>query len=86
MKQKIKAPEFEVLSFLPKDFFNKDINEEFIKLVMSSIFSEGEWLKGNANRKEPDYIYNGIPFEFTLASDKCNNKNRGNIEDNRLKI
>ena len=38
MKQKIKAPEFEVLSFLPKDFFNKDINEEFTKLVMSSFF------------------------------------------------
>ena len=73
MNQEIKAPEFEILSFFPQNFFNKEVNEEFIKLVMSSIFSNGKWIKGEANKKEPDYIYNGIPFEFTLASDKCNN-------------
>ena len=48
MNQEIKAPEYEVLTFLPQDFFNKNVNEEFIKLVMSSIFSEGEWVKGIA--------------------------------------
>lgn len=85
MNQEIKAPEFEVLSFLPKDFFNKKVNEEFIKLVMKSIFSDGEWLKGNENKQEPDYIYNGIPFEFTLASDKCSNKNKDNFIK-RMKI
>lgn len=79
MSKEIKALEFEVLSFLPQDFFNKNVNEEFIKLVMSSIFSDGEWIKGDVNKKEPDYIYNGIPFEFTLASDKCNNKNKDNF-------
>lgn len=79
MNQEIKAPEYEVLTFLPQDFFNKNVNEEFIKLVMSSIFSEGEWVKGIANNKEPDYLYNSIPFEFTLASDKCNNKNKDNF-------
>ena len=41
MNQEIKAPEFEVLSFLPKDFFNKKVNEEFNKLVMKSIFYDG---------------------------------------------
>ena len=85
MNQEIKAPEFEILSFFPQNFFNKEVNEEFIKLVMSSIFSNGKWIKGEANKKEPDYIYNGIPFEFTLASDKCNNKNKDNFIK-RMKI
>ena len=79
MSKEIKAPEFEVLSFFSKNFFNKAVNEEFIKLVMKCIFSNGEWIKGNANKQEPDYIHNNIPFEFTLATDKCNNKNKDNF-------
>lgn len=69
----LRAPSFEVISFLPKNFFNKKYNEDFIHLVMKSILGEGEWKSGDPNKKEPDYIFNNVPFEFTLASDKCNN-------------
>ena len=79
MNKEIKAPEFEFLLFLPKHFFNKNVNEEFIKLVMKSILPNGQWIKGNDNRKEPDYIYNNVPFEFTLASNKCNRKLKDNF-------
>ena len=79
MNNKLIAPEFEVLTSMPKDFFNKNVNEKFIKLVMESIFTDGEWIKGNANNEEPDYFFNNIPFEFTLASDKCTNSNKNNF-------
>lgn len=84
MDKEIKAPEFEFLSFLPQNFFNKNVNEKFIKLVMKSIFN-GEWKKGCEEKNEPDFICNGVPFEFTLASDKCNRKNKNNFI-RRMKI
>lgn len=68
-----KAPSFEIISFIPKDFFNKENHEGFIHLTMKSVLGEGEWENGDPNKKEPDYIFNNVPFEFTLASDKCNN-------------
>lgn len=79
MNQEIKAPEFEVLSFIPQNFFNKEVNEEFIKLTMKSVLPIGEWVKGVAEKNEPDYIYNKVPFEFTLASDKCKKNNKDNF-------
>ena len=79
MNQEIKAPEFEILSFFPKDFFNKNVNEEFIKFIMQKFLPQREWIKGDANKKEPDYICDGKPYEFTLASDKCSNKNKNNF-------
>lgn len=79
MTKKLRPPEFEVLSFLPKDFFKKEVNEEFILLVMKSILGVDKWEKGNPNKNEPDYLFNGHPFEFTLASDKCKNKKKDNF-------
>ena len=73
MKSKLIPPTFDVLSFLPKNFFNKDVNEKFIKLVMESVLGDGNWQKGKHELKEPDYIFNNIPFEFTLASDNIKN-------------
>ena len=79
MKSKLIPPTFDVLSFLPKNFFNKDVNEKFIKLVMESVLGDGNWQKGKHELKEPDYIFNNIPLEFTLASDKCNKNNKNNF-------
>ncbi len=79
MKKELTPPTFEVLTFLPKNFFNKEINEKFIKLVMKSVLGNGIWQKGNPELKEPDYIFNNIPLEFTLASDKCNKNNKNNF-------
>lgn len=79
MENVIKPPVFEVFSFLPDNFFNKEVNEEFILLVMKSILGVDKWEKGNPNKNEPDYLFNGYPFEFTLASDKCKNKKKDNF-------
>lgn len=79
MNNKIKPPVFEVFSFLPDNFFNKEVNEEFILLIMKSILGVDKWEKGNPNKNEPDYLFNGYPFEFTLASDKCKNKKKDNF-------
>lgn len=84
MKSELTPPTFEVLSFLPKNFFSKDVNEEFIKLIMKSVLGDGSWQKGRAELKEPDYIFNNIPIEFTLASDKCKKNNKNNFI-NKLK-
>lgn len=80
----LKPPIFNVLSFLPKNFFNKKNNEDFIHLVMKRIFGEGEWKSGDPDKQEPDYIFNNVPFEFTLASDKCKNNKKDNFI-NRLR-
>ena len=40
MKKELTPPTFEVLTFLPKNFFNKDVNEKFIKLVMESVLGD----------------------------------------------
>ncbi len=84
MNDEIKPPVFEVLSFLPKDFFKKEVNEEFTLLVMKSVLGVDKWEKGNPNKNEPDYLFNGYPFEFTLASDKCKNRKKDNFI-NRLR-
>lgn len=70
MENQIESSSIETLTFLPKDFFNKEVNEKFIKFVMESILQDGKWVKGDANKNEPDYLYNGIPLEFTLAYSK----------------
>ena len=46
---------------------------------MKSVLGNGIWQKGNPELKEPDYIFNNIPLEFTLASDKCNKNNKNNF-------
>lgn len=79
MNSDIISPSFEILSFLPKNFFSKDVNEEFIKLIMKSVLGNGSWQKGKEELKEPDFIFNNIPLEFTLASDKCKKNNKNNF-------
>ena len=34
----LNAPSYEIYEFFPKDFFKKEVNEEFIKLVMEQVF------------------------------------------------
>lgn len=72
----LNAPSYEIYEFFPKDFFKKEVNEEFIKLVMEQVFPKGIWVKGNPNLFEPDYFLNKSPFEFTIASNK---KKKGNF-------
>ncbi len=64
-----KQPSVEIISFLPDDFFNKRINEPFIRFIMEHILEESEWQPGNPDKGEPDYFCNGIPIEFTLVAD-----------------
>ena len=66
---------YEVYEFFPRNFFNKNNNEEFIKFIMKNVLPDGKWVKGNVNLHEPDYFYNGIPLEFTMASDKKRKNN-----------
>ena len=63
------APAFEIVSYYPKNFLNKTVNEPFIQMIMASVLPSGEWVCGDPNKFEPDYFFNATPFEFTLASD-----------------
>lgn len=69
------AYEIESCLYLPNDFFDKNVNETFIKLLIENALSlePGDWIKGNPNKFEPDYFHRNIPFEFTIASDRKNN-------------
>lgn len=66
----------DVVSFFPKDFFDKDVNEPFVQKVMACLGGKSDWRKGDPNAYEPDYFCGSIPFEITLASD---HKNRDNF-------
>lgn len=68
-------PSYEIYQYIPRNFFNKNFNETFIKLIMEQCFQAGKWIKGNPNLFEPDYFYNGSPFEFTIASDRNKKSN-----------
>ena len=64
--------ELKTRGYFPRKFFNKEVNEPFVKWVLSKSFlAEKEWISGNADKGEPDYFYDGIPFEFTLACDEA---------------
>ncbi len=70
------APVFETVSFYPKNFTSKTVNEPFIQRIMASVLPDGKWVPGEASKFEPDYFFNGTPFEFTLAS---NSRKKGNF-------
>ncbi len=70
------VPAFNVVSYYPESFTNKRVNEPFIQRMMASVLPVGEWIPGNPDKFEPDYFYNGAPFEFTLAS---NSKKKNNF-------
>lgn len=65
----------ETVCFLPENFLRKTVNEPFIQKIMSIAIESNQWLPGNPNRFEPDYFCDGVPFEFTVASDR---KKKGN--------
>ena len=69
------VPAFNFVSFFPKDFRNKKVNEPFIQKIMASVLPTGEWKKGDPGKFEPDYFLNGTPFEFTIASDSRKKNN-----------
>lgn len=69
------APSYSVEEYLPSDFLNKTKNEPFIQKLMSMIFPETTWVPGNPDNSEPDYFCNGVPFEFTIASDSKKKNN-----------
>lgn len=66
---------FDVIEFLPHNFFSKEKNEPFIKEIMSAVLKDTVWIPGNPDNFAPDYFCDGIPFEFTLASDSKRKNN-----------
>lgn len=73
--EKLEAPECAMVAFLPENFLHKSVNEPFIQEIMSTVLSRTEWKPGNPDRFEPDYFCDGVPFEFTIASDRKKKKN-----------
>ena len=63
-------PYTDIMYYLPTDFFHKSVNEPFIQKIMSIVLERNNWVSGNPNIFEPDYFCDGIPFEFTIASEK----------------
>jgi hypothetical protein len=68
-------PLYNLVSFFPRNFFNKEINEPFIRDVMADVLNIANWKQGNPNAFEPDYFGDGVPFEFTIASDSKKKNN-----------
>lgn len=68
-------PSVIVSAFLPNNFLRKSVNELFIQELMATVLGRSNWVSGNANNFEPDYFCDGVPFEFTIAS---NRKRKGN--------
>lgn len=68
-------PFYDVVEYLPPNFWNKTKNEPFIQKLMSLIIPETTWEPGNPDKSEPDYYCNGVPFEFTIASDSKKKNN-----------
>ena len=71
-----------VVECIPKEIFLKENNESFIRKMLTKSIGEGVWVRGDPNLREPDFFWNDVPFEFTLASDqrKKNNFVRKMIE------
>lgn len=67
---------YSITEYFPKDFFNKRVNEQFIQMLMETVLEKGDWKPGNPDEFETDYLFNGVPFEFTLAS---NSKRKNNF-------
>ena len=71
----LKPPSVYVPAFLPENFLNKSVNEPFIQRIMGTTFERDNWIQGDANKFEPDYFCDGVPFEFTIASDRKRKNN-----------
>ena len=68
-------PYADIYCYFPPNFFHKSVNEPFIQQIMSIVLERKNWTPGNPDLLEPDYFCDGVPFEFTIASDKRNKKN-----------
>ena len=71
----LEPPYVIVSACLPKNFLRKSVNEPFIQQIMRIALGRTNWAPGNADNFEPDYFCDGVPFEFTIAS---NRKKKGN--------
>lgn len=73
----LNAPSFEFYEFFPKDFFDSKKREsekgyeKFTKFVVEQLLPTGEWTRGDATQKEPDYLYNNICFLPEYFSELC---------------
>ena len=61
--------------YLPPDFKHKSVNEPFIQKMMELALGRRNWVPGNADKFQPDYFCDGIPFEFTMASNRKDKEN-----------
>lgn len=68
-------PELEMVVYLPPNFMHKSVNEPFIQEIMELALGRKNWRQGKPDKFEPDYLCDGIPFEFTIASDRKKKKN-----------
>lgn len=68
-------PAITVSAFFPENFFSKSVNEPFMQNIMSIVLQRTNWVPGNPDMFEPDYLCDGIPFEFTIASNRKRKNN-----------
>lgn len=68
-------PYADLYCYFPQNFFHKSFNEPFIQHIMGVVLERKNWTSGNPDLFEPDYFCDGIPFEFTIASDKKRKNN-----------
>lgn len=70
-----RRPHTDFYCYFPSNFFHKSVNEPFIQQIMSIVLDRKNWTPGDPDLFEPDYFCDGVPFEFTIASDKRNKNN-----------
>ena len=68
-------PYADIYCCFPQNFFHKSVNEPFVQQIMSIVLERRNWTRGNPDLLEPDYFCDGVPFEFTIASDKKRKNN-----------
>ena len=68
-------PYADIYCCFPQNFFHKSVNEPFVQQIMSIVLERKNWTRGNPDLLEPDYFCDGVPFEFTIASDKKRKNN-----------
>ena len=68
-------PYADLYCYFPQNFFHKSFNEPFIRHIMGAVLERKNWTSGNPDLFEPDFFCDGIPFEFTIASDKKRKNN-----------
>lgn len=75
MQNNVTPPRTEVLAIIPHDFLDKKVNEKFVQKVMGRVLNCANCRAGNPDIFEPDYFFDDVPFEFTIASDRKRKNN-----------